>query len=221
MLYFVCIYIIYNIYILFLFFVGHVWWSVSWRAAAARGRSALTCCWVQGGNKRGAMNLGWMQPPGQHQYKRVEHLTERRRRSRGGAWGTRDELTHRGNVCTLQATAHTRVRALGHYSVLRFLVVILSYIFLKSSDRIIGNTGEGGGGVTSLRCLMETYKWRRASDALKITRLPLSAGPFWGGPNTRAQLRISAPSSCLGISCSWYRGCAAWPVATAGYPPPF
>lgn len=50
--------------------------------------------------------------------------------------------------------------------------------------------------------LSETYNWKRASDALKITRLALSTGPFWGGPNTRAQHHISALSSCLGISCS-------------------
>lgn len=59
----------------------------------------------------------------------------------------------------------------------------------------------------------KTQIWRRASDALKITRLPLSTGPFWGGPNTRVQHHISASSSCLGISCSQYRRCSS--VATS------
>lgn len=34
----------------------------------------------------------------------------------------------------------------------------------------------------------------RARDALKITRLPLSTGPFLGGPSTRAPHHVSAPS---------------------------
>lgn len=55
---------------------------------------------------------------------------------------------------------------------------------------------------------METYNLETSrSDALKITRLPLSRSPFWGGPSTRAQHHISNPSSawcCRGhIAYNW------------------
>lgn len=36
-----------------------------------------------------------------------------------------------------------------------------------------------------LRPRTETYNWTPASDALKITRLAHSTGPFWGGPSQR------------------------------------
>lgn len=49
---------------------------------------------------------------------------------------------------------------------------------------------------TSPRSQTKTYNWRRASDALKITRLvPVHFGE--GPSDTRAQHHISPPSSCL------------------------
>lgn len=183
----------------------HARGRASSHAAATRGRSTPADSWSGRKHER-CDGPGCMLPPEASIKDGIPWGRRRRANPETQLSASRPSVAHvnrRANTTEecVQLEANTHARTFLHVET-----------FVVALHRITGNIAKGGQ-IAAPRT--ETYNSWRASDALKITRLPLSTGPFWGGPSTRAPHHISVPSS-LGIPCPWYRGGSM--VTAAGSP---